>query len=233
MSEDARTTNKLLVISIVLVGLNTVGVFLLSAGVSRMSSLLGARALAGTGEEVPASSSRVSASSAGLPSAPILADGSPSSGLKVPGISLPQLCPPEHVNLSEAAAVIGIEINGESRAYTVEAFMAPNVDTPDDLSVHVVNDVVGEAAIAVTHCDVTHSTRVLARPITDSNLGAPLDVCIGGFRRGMLLNVNDSEYSQHAEDLPLDDIPYLTTTWGDWLEQHPDTLVYTGNPCKS
>jgi hypothetical protein len=152
----------------------------------------------------------------------------PFETLRVPGITAPAICNPGDIELADDTQVIGVEINGETRAYVVGAFAPKSVSRPEDLAVHVVNDVVGNEPIVVTHCDLTHSTRVLTR---DADGDAPTSVCIGGFDSCMLLDVDGSVFKHHASTLPFEDVPFTSTTWQHWLTEHPDTLVYTGRPC--
>jgi hypothetical protein len=86
----------------------------------------------------------------------------------------------------------------------------------------------------VTHCDITHSTRVFTAPQESSEAGSkPVDIRIGGWQNGMMLKFNGRQFAHHARNLPLDDVPFTVTNWGDWIATHPESLVYTGKPCSA
>lgn len=226
MSQNSETSNSLVVVCLGLVGLNLLGLYWLSSSVSSMSDSL--RSIDGI---IDATAFRNTPQQEELRSADV--DVSSSAGLRVPGVSDPSFCPPELVNLPPDTKVIGVEMNGQTRAYVVEAFEVHHVDAPEDLSVHVVNDTLGETPIAITHCNRTRLTRVLTNIPDGGSSLSPVDVCVGGWQNGMLLVVDDEMYSQHAREVPLIDVPFLTTTWSRWREQHPESLVYTGQPCDS
>lgn len=163
---------------------------------------------------------------------PSFVDVSRAAHLNVPGIAHPELCRADAVELPDDTVVIGVALHAESRAYVVEAFEVWDVNQPEDLAVHVVNDIIGNQPVSITHCNFTHSTRVLT-----ANEGvqgtAPLNVGVAGWENGMLITVDDVVYTHHERSPSLHDAPFLTTTWGDWRRQHPETLVYTGHPCDS
>lgn len=154
-------------------------------------------------------------------------DVSPAAGLSVPGISHPVLCRADEADVEESAKVIGIEAGGNARAYVVEAFEVHSVSQPEDLAVHIVNDVISGQPVCVTHCNLTHSTRVFTRAYASSE-PEPIDARVAGWSDGLLLKYKGHQYRHHAPDIPLDDMPFVTATWEEWLAVHPNTLVYTG-----
>jgi hypothetical protein len=91
---------------------------------------------------------------------------------------------------------------------------------------HIVNDLIDEVPITVTDCDLVDCARVVTAP----QRGVPLDLSVGGIdaNRQLLLLLDDDRYPQLSDQLPLDDYPFELTTWGEWRESHPDTLVYVG-----
>lgn len=232
MSEKSSVPEGVAILSILLVGVNILGLFWISASLSRMATSLHSlgpvAAHVATTPEIPAVLDENSS-----PYVSPFVDVSPRAGLKVKGVVQPSLCQPDQVSLPPDELVIGIEVNGEPRAYVVEAFEVFEVHDPNDLSVHVVNDILGNEPISITHCNLTHSTRVLTHVAESGRQVEPLDVRVGGWENGMLLVVDNALYSHHAPEVPLVDVPYLTTTWGHWLADHPDSLVYTGDPCDS
>jgi hypothetical protein len=138
-----------------------------------------------------------------------------------PGVVNPLVFNAMDAKLPDDELVIGVTVNGESRAYLRGAF--------ERLSTrHVVNDVIGSIALTVAHCDRTGCTRVFAKEAAKG----PLDVRIGGFTvdDGLFLIYDGQRYPQTAADIPLDEIPYVETTWRQWRLDHPHTLVYLGVP---
>ncbi len=232
MSEKSSIPEGVAILSILLVGINILGLFWISASLSRMAVSLRSLEPAASTIVAPVDVPSIPAGDSSPYVSPFV-DVSPRAGLKVQGVVHPSLCLPEQVSLPPDALVIGVEVNGEPRAYVVEAFEVFEVDDPNDLSVHVVNDVLGNEPVSITHCNLTHSTRVLTHLVEPGDHAEPLDVRVGGWENGMLLVVDNALYSHHATDVPLVDVPYLTTTWGHWLADHPDSLVYTGHPCDS
>lgn len=125
--------------------------------------------------------------------------------------------------------IIGIDINGEARAYPLRI-----------LNWHeIVNDTVGGQAVAVTYCPLCDSALVFNREI-------------GGQVRefgvsGLLYNSNVLMYDRQKEDskeslwsqmlmkavvgpaaeqgLELELLPAQLVPWGEWQREHPQTTV--------
>ncbi len=129
--------------------------------------------------------------------------------------------------INDDAEIIGICIEGHSRAYLVRAMSnAP--------SQHVLNDLLEGRHLGVTFCDRNKCSRVFTDPSADR----PLDLEVGGWKNdGMTLRVGDHEYAQESGEnldtpggapLPYPTMPHARTTWGQWRRSHPDTDVFTG-----
>lgn len=146
----------------------------------------------------------------------------------IPGVSAPMLYPADQVKLSDEDRVIGVVVDNEPRAYVLDAFAVRGMQRKEDVGVHIVNDYFGSRPICVTHCDRTHSTRVLTTKRPDPTAVGPIDLRVGGWTKGMLLVIDGRRYEHHSDELPLADVEYVTTTWGKWRADHPETLVYTG-----
>lgn len=141
----------------------------------------------------------------------------------IPSIDEPQFQPAGDADgsLDDEDLVIGVYIDGEARAY------------PQHILVwhEIVNDRVGDEAIAVTYC-----------PLTGTALGFHRDGTELGVS-GKLVNSNlvmydratDTEYPQILAagiDGPLAgsglrELRVLWTDWGSWHRRHPDTKVLT------
>ena len=130
--------------------------------------------------------------------------------------------------------VIGVSINGESRAYSVP-YMGTNIRR------EVINDTVGGTPIVVTYCPNCLTTIVYERSVggaahnfaTSGNLvyrapGPSHRACLVLYDRqtrslwSQVLGVGIS--GQH-NGVALKPVPHTFTTWGEWLKLHPDTKV--------
>ncbi len=144
-----------------------------------------------------------------------------SMDLDLPGIRTPQLVPAGNANLGDEELVIGVVVEGISRAYLRKAF--------DGHEHHVVNDLIGIAPISVTHCDLTRCTRVLTQQQASDE--QPLGIRIGGWDheyKMMMIIVNEKRYLQFSPEIPLLDVPFSEVTWGEWRREHPESLIYLG-----
>ncbi|MCH7880452.1 MAG: DUF3179 domain-containing protein [Proteobacteria bacterium] len=161
-------------------------------------------------------------SNAIVPADEILSGGPPKDGI-------PALTNPEMLSASEASylspedRVIGITLNGESRAYPISI-----------LNWHeIVNDQIKGERFAVTYCPlcgtgVAFSAKV-AGELTDFGVS------------GLLYNSDVLLYDRNTDSLwsqimgqsisgklvgeKLRQIPITHTTWKDWVQKNPDTLV--------
>lgn len=135
------------------------------------------------------------------------------------GVRDPVMIPAEQVMLDDNEIVIGVVAAGESRAYVRHAF----ADRPDR---HIVHDQFGSLPVAITYCERTDCTRVFAgKPGEDS-----LDLRCGGWLpvQEMSLLVGEREYAQSSSEIPLADVPFVVTTWKEWRQSKPDSLIYLG-----
>jgi len=145
-----------------------------------------------------------------------------------PGKTRPPTVPAAAADLADDEQVIGVVASGKARAYRRAAFSG--------MVNHVVNDLVGETPVTVTHCDRDGCSRVFTGDGKE-----PLAFKTGGFLEGMLLYVDGVFYDQSTgrarNDSGAASIPYQTlgfeeTTWGKWRAAHPDTDVYLGSPAE-
>ncbi len=135
----------------------------------------------------------------------------------VPGLRLPTVKPADEAPLPDETPVIGVVIEGSSRAYLPQAM--------EDFSTHVINDRIGDVPVTVTYCTMLKCVRVFTR----MGETGPLDVALGGLHMGrMALEIDGERFAQDASNLPVDDLDYLRTTWGQWKTSHPDTDVFVG-----
>jgi Protein of unknown function (DUF3179) len=145
-----------------------------------------------------------------------------------PGKTRPPTVSAAAADLPDDEPVLGVLANGKARAYRRQAFAG--------IVNHVVNDVVGETPVTVTHCDRSGCSRVFTGDGKD-----PLPFKTGGFLDGMLIYIDGVFYDQStgeamndpsARQIPYQHLGFEETTWGKWRAAHPNTDVYLGSPAE-
>jgi hypothetical protein len=137
---------------------------------------------------------------------------------QVAGVRKPVHEPAESARLIDPTPVIGVTSGGQSRAYVCGAMCSPTS--------HVVNDLLGDTAVTVTYCDMTGQVRVF----TEAGRREALDVSVHGLLEGKMgIKVHDDVFTQDDPQIPLSDLSFVRTTWGEWKSDHPFTDVFTGN----
>ena len=127
--------------------------------------------------------------------------------------------------VADSDTVIGLEINGEAKAYPLFILVWHEI----------VNDDVGGVPVSVTYCPLCYTNQVFER-IIDGNV-----VEFG--TSGKLYNSNLLMYDRYTESYwsqalgmavkgeltgyQLNLVPFDVITWGDWKMLHPETLVLT------
>jgi len=159
-----------------------------------------------------------------IPLDKIKGGGPPKDG--IPSIDDPKFAEiPGSAFVSDSDVVIGLEINGEARAYPLFILVWHEI----------VNDKVGDVPISVTYCPLCYTNQVFERIINGN------EVEFG--TSGKLYNSNLLMYDRWTESywsqglgmavtgeltgMQLKKIPFDVITWGDWKKLHPDTLVLT------
>ncbi len=159
-----------------------------------------------------------------IPLDKIKSGGPPKDG--IPSIDDPKFAEiPGSQFVSDSDVVIGLEINGDSRAYPLFILVWHEI----------VNDRVGGVPVAVTYCPLCYTNQVFERIINGN------EVEFG--TSGKLYNSNLLMYDRWTESywsqalglavtgeltgMQLKTIPFDVITWGDWKKLHPDTLVLT------
>ncbi len=145
----------------------------------------------------------------------------------IPALSDPVVVGPNDPGaayLTDDARVLGVVVEGMARAY------------PHNILWHheIVNDVVGEAAIAVTFCPLTGSGLAFDRVID----GRELDLGVSGllFANNLVLydRTTDEVYGPQLSvegrcgvfrDTSLSLFPVQEMSWGRWKELYPETTV--------
>jgi hypothetical protein len=159
-----------------------------------------------------------------IPLDKIKGGGPPKDG--IPSIDNPQFAEIQGSQfVSDSDTVIGLEINGDARAYPLFILVWHEI----------VNDRVGDVPVAVTYCPLCYTNQVFERIIdgTEVEFGTS----------GKLYNSNLLMYDRYTESywsqalgiavtgeltgMQLKTVPFDVITGGDWKKLHPDTLVLT------
>ncbi len=144
---------------------------------------------------------------------------------------IPALTDPDFVTAQEASylkpedRVIGITSGQESRAYPVKI-----------LNYHeIINDRLGETPVAVTYCPLCDSAAVFDRRVAlgEREFGVSgylynSDLLMydrGGDPESLWSQVMSTGISGPGHSQPLKALPLELTTWADWRERNPHTLV--------
>jgi hypothetical protein len=121
--------------------------------------------------------------------------------------------------------VVGVELNGETRAYPFNMLSRPDH--------HVVNDTLGGLSIAVTFCGLCQSPIVFSRRVADKTL----TLFVSGELFGENMVMQDVETGSNwpqmlgeavsgpLEGKSLPQIPAVWTDWKTWHRKHPTTTV--------
>ena len=157
-----------------------------------------------------------------IPSSQIFSGGPDKDG--IPAINNPQFIKASDVKfLQNDARILGISINGESRAYPISI-----------LNWHeIVNDAIGDTYFAITYCPLC-GTGVAFNSTID---GRVLRFAVSG----LLYNSDVLLYDRESESLwsqllskavtgqyrgtELTVLPVQHTSWRDWKHLHPSSLV--------
>lgn len=159
-----------------------------------------------------------------IPLDKIRGGGPPKDG--IPSIDNPVFANVEDSHfMSDSDTVIGLEINGEVKAYPLFILVWHEI----------INDNVGGIPVAVTYCPLCYTNQVFERIIDGE------EVEFG--TSGKLYNSNLLMYDRFTESYwsqalgmavkgeltgyQLNLVPFDVITWGDWKTLHPDTLVLT------
>ena len=153
--------------------------------------------------------------------------GTPGGGSRSKGSAAPHCCGLS-AELNGDDEVIGVEIDGKTRAYALTALRF--------MQQHIINDLLGGVPVSVAYCDLTDCTHVY----TSSRKSEPLDIAQGGVlkRKGMVLNIEGVYYRHGSGDpmepgpgvppFPYPGYPWVRATWRQWKQLHPETDVYLG-----
>ena len=127
--------------------------------------------------------------------------------------------------ISDSDTVIGLEINGQAKAYPLFILVWHEI----------VNDVVGGTPVSVTYCPLCYTNQVFERVIDGQEVEFGTSGKLYNSNLLMYDRFTESYWSQalgmavtgELSGYQLNLIPFDVITWGDWKKIHPDTLVLT------
>ena len=159
-----------------------------------------------------------------IPLEKIRSGGPPKDG--IPSIDNPQFVDSTEAHfMSESDVVIGLEINGDARAYPLFILVWHEI----------VNDKVGEVPVAVTYCPLCYTNQVFLRTINNQEVEFGTSGKLYNSNLVMYDRLTDSYWSQalgkaitgELTGYELEIIPFDVVSWQDWKTLHPDTTVLT------
>lgn len=127
--------------------------------------------------------------------------------------------------MSDLDTVIGLEINGQAKAYPLFILVWHEI----------VNDSVGGLPVSVTYCPLCYTNQVFERMIDGQEVEFGTSGKLYNSNLLMYDRLTESYWSQalgiavmgQLTGYQLDLVPFDVITWGDWKQLHPDTLVLT------
>ena len=127
--------------------------------------------------------------------------------------------------MSNSDTVIGLEINGEAKAYPLFILVWHEI----------VNDEVGGVPVSVTYCPLCYTNQVFERIIDGTTVEFGTSGKLYNSNLLMYDRLTESYWSQalgmavtgELTGYKLNLIPFDVITWGDWKTLHPDTMVLT------
>jgi hypothetical protein len=154
-----------------------------------------------------------------------------------PPDGIPSIDNPKFVNIQQAAnflsdsdLVLGVNINGDVRAYPLSILVWHEI----------VNDKVGGVPVAVTYCPLCFTNQVFNRTLNNNNNGQGIVVLQFG-TSGKLYNSNLVMYDRTSKSLwsqalgegivgkyagqKLQRIPFDISYWKDWKQLYPNSKI--------
>jgi hypothetical protein len=92
-------------------------------------------------------------------------------------------------------------------------------------STHVVNDYFRSTPVTVAYCDVSDCARVFS----SAEIDGPLNLRVAGWMGTQMGVALGSEfYLLDSAEIPLANLDFVRTTWGEWKQKFPATEVFIG-----
>jgi len=154
----------------------------------------------------------------------IRSGGPPKDG--IPSIDDPKFVRAVDVTfVADKDIVIGLEINGDARAYPLSILVWHEI----------VNDKVGNIPVAVTYCPLCYTNQVFERTIDEKVVEFGTSGKLYNSNLVMYDRLTDSYWSQALGQAIMGEltgyelmaISFDVISWEDWKKIHPETLVLT------
>jgi len=154
----------------------------------------------------------------------IRSGGPPRDG--IPSVDNPQFVKAFEADfVSDNDVIIGLEINGETKAYPLSILVWHEI----------VNDNVGDTPVAVTYCPLCFTNQVFERTINGQEVEFGTSGKLYNSNLVMYDRLTESYWSQalgtaivgELAGYELEKIPFDVITWKDWRTLNPDTLILT------
>ena len=161
-----------------------------------------------------------------VPLEKIKSGGPPKDG--IPSIDTPEFTEAsQEYHVSDSDTVLGLEINGDVRAYPLSILVWHEI----------VNDNVGGVPVAVTYCPLCFTNQVFERVIDGQEVEFGTSGKLYNSNLVMYDRLTNSYWSQalgkaivgELTGYELSTIPFDVIRWGDWKSLHPDSVVLTTN----
>ena len=161
-----------------------------------------------------------------IPLEKIKSGGPPKDG--IPSIDTPEFTEAsQEYHVSDSDTVLGLEINGDVRAYPLSILVWHEI----------VNDNVGGVPVAVTYCPLCFTNQVFERVIDGQEVEFGTSGKLYNSNLVMYDRLTNSYWSQalgkaivgELAGYELSTIPFDVIRWGDWKSLHPDSVVLTTN----
>ena len=161
-----------------------------------------------------------------IPLEKIKSGGPPKDG--IPSIDTPEFIEAsQEYHVSDSDTVLGLEINGDVRAYPLSILVWHEI----------VNDNVGGVPVAVTYCPLCFTNQVFERVIDGQEVEFGTSGKLYNSNLVMYDRLTNSYWSQalgkaivgELTGYELSTIPFDVIQWGDWKSLHPDSVVLTTN----
>lgn len=161
-----------------------------------------------------------------IPLEKIRSGGPPKDG--IPSIDTPEFTEAsQEYHVSDSDTVLGLEINGDVRAYPLSILVWHEI----------VNDNVGGVPVAVTYCPLCFTNQVFERVIDGQEVEFGTSGKLYNSNLVMYDRLTNSYWSQalgkaiigELAGYELSTIPFDVIKWGDWKSLHPDSVVLTTN----
>ena len=161
-----------------------------------------------------------------IPLEKIKSGGPPKDG--IPSIDTPEFTEAsQEYHVSDSDTVLGLEINGDVRAYPLSILVWHEI----------INDNVGGVPVAVTYCPLCFTNQVFERVIDGQEVEFGTSGKLYNSNLVMYDRLTNSYWSQalgkaivgELTGYELSTIPFDVIRWGDWKSLHPDSVVLTTN----